>query len=95
MVLLKEGLVIGFTLIQTRERVEDEHLALIAVAPECQNQGWGRKLITASIQGANLGTVDIFSIGVDLSNEIAYKLYSSMGFEVQTKLTTHIWKNKS
>ncbi len=52
-------------------------------------------LTTASIQDVNLGTSDIFSIGVDLSNEIAYKLYSSMGFEVQTKLVTHVWKNKS
>ena len=44
---------------------------------------------------ANLGEEDIFSIGVDLSNEIAYRLYSSMGFEAQTKLVTHIWKNDS
>lgn len=94
LVLLEGDRVKGFTLIQTRERVEDEHLALIAVAPGNQNQGWGRKLITASVQGANLKPDKIFSIGVDLSNQIAYQLYSSMVFEAQTKLVAHIWKKR-
>jgi len=92
-VLLEEERVIGFTLVQTRERVGDEHLALIAIVPENQRRGWGRKLISASIQAAALGENEIFSIGVDLSNQIAYNLYLSLGFEAQTKLITHIWKN--
>ncbi len=92
-VLLEGDFAKGFTLVQTRERVNDEHLALIAVAPECQNRGWGRKLLSASVRAAELNADEIFSIGVDLSNQIAYSLYASMGFKAQTKLITHIWKN--
>ena len=92
-VLLEKERVIGFTLVQTRQRVGDEHLALIAVAPEYQGQGWGRKLISASLQAADLRDQEIFSTGVDLSNRIACDLYRDMGFKIQTKLITYTWKN--
>ena len=92
-VLLDNDIVKGVSLVQTRQRVGDEHLALIAVSPEFQGQGWGRKLLSASMQvGVQRGN-GLFSIGVDLGNERAYNLYRSMGFEVQSKLINHIWKN--
>jgi ribosomal protein S18 acetylase RimI-like enzyme len=70
-------------------------LALIAIVPGSQRQGWGRRLVSASVRAAELEADHIFSIGVDLSNQVAYQLYRSMGFEPRTKLVTHIWKNGS
>ncbi|MCD6424160.1 MAG: GNAT family N-acetyltransferase [Anaerolineales bacterium] len=84
----------GFSLIQTRQRVGDQHLALVAVSPDYQRKGWGRALLSESIRAAIGQGHDYFSIGVDLVNQAAYQLYSSLGFEVQTKLINHIWKNE-
>lgn len=56
---------------------------------------WGRRLVSASVRAAGLGEEDIFSIGVDLSNQAAYQLYRSLGFEPRSKLVTHIWMNGS
>jgi len=94
MVMLDGDNVQGFSLVQTRQAVDDEHLALIAVSPECQRQGWGRILLSASIQAGARQGAELFSIGVDLANEKAYKLYRSMGFEIQSKLINHVWKNE-
>jgi ribosomal protein S18 acetylase RimI-like enzyme len=93
MVLLEGEEVRGFSLVQDRKRVGDQHLALVAVAPAWQRQGWGRALISDSIR-ASLGQGhDFFSIGVDLANQAAYHLYLSLGFSVQSKLINHTWKN--
>ena len=94
-ILLRGGQPIGFSLVQTRKGVGDEHMALIAVTPKHQRQGWGRKLLATSMLSAAKEGEKLFSLGVDLVNEPAYQLYSSMGFEVQTKLVTYIWKNES
>lgn len=37
---LGEGQVRGISLVQSRERVGDEHLALLAISPDFQGQGW-------------------------------------------------------
>ncbi len=92
MVLVEGEKVRGFSLLQTRQRVGDQHLALVVVAPDYQRKGWGRALLSASIRTAVGQGHDYFSIGVDLVNEIAFQLYSSLGFEIQTKLINHIWK---
>ena len=84
----------GFSLIQTRQRVGDQHLALVAVSPTYQRKGWGRALLSESIRVAIGQGHDYFSIGVDLVNAAAYHLYSSLGFEIQTKLINHVWKNE-
>ena len=68
----------GFSLIQTRQRVGDQHLALVAVSPEYQRKGWGRALLSESIRAAVGQGHDYFSIGVDLVNAAAYQLYSSL-----------------
>lgn len=91
--LLEDGQVRGISLIQTRERVGDEHLALLAIAPEIQGQGWGRILASSSMETAAQGGDKLFSVGVDLTNQPAYRLYQSLGFKTQTKLITHTWKN--
>ena len=95
MVLFEGDFARGFSLIQTRQRVGDQHLALVAVSPAYQRKGWGRALLSESIRSAVGQGHDYFSIGVDLVNQAAYQLYSSLGFEVQTKLINHIWKNES
>ena len=94
MVLLEGDHPRGFSLIQTRQRVGDQHLAVVAVSPDYQRKGWGRALLSESIRAAVGQGHDYFSIGVDLVNEAAYQLYSSLGFEIQTKLINHIWKNE-
>jgi len=94
-VLMRGGQPIGLSLVQSREEVGDEHLALIAVIPRYQRQGWGRKLLNASMLTSTQAGEKLFSLGVDLTNTPAYTLYRSLGFEAQTKLVTHIWKNDS
>lgn len=93
-VLIEGDLARGFSLIQTRQRVGDQHLALVAVSPGYQRKGWGRALLSESIRAAVGQGHDYFSIGVDLVNAAAYQLYTSLGFEVQTKLINHIWKKE-
>jgi len=92
LVLLRGGQPIGLSLVQSRERVGDEHMALIAVTPRYQRQGWGRKLLTASMNASAREGEKLFSLGVDLANQPAYRLYKSVGFETQTKLVTFVWK---
>ena len=91
--LLIEGQVRGISLVQSRERVGDEHLALLAVSPGFQGQGWGRLLGASSLEEAARASQDTFSVGVDLANQPALLLYENLGFRTQTKLITYTWKN--
>ena len=84
-----------FSLFKTRPYLGDEHLTLLCVHPDHQGKKLGKQLLANSIvKIAQQGDKRI-SLGVDLENIAAYKLYQWAGFETQTRLVTYVWQNEA
>lgn len=68
-------------------------IGLIAVSPEHQGKGIGRKLLEAvESKLADLGIVEL-RIPSQLQNETACKFYSKMGYTIiEEKIVKHYWK---
>lgn len=66
---------------QLYERYGRINLARLAVNPECRGEGLGRVLMTLLIdKGRETFDLGEYSLFVRTDNEIAFRLYSSMGF---------------
>ncbi|MCP4425933.1 MAG: GNAT family N-acetyltransferase [Chloroflexi bacterium] len=92
LILSKNQRVVGFSIFKSRPHVGDEHLAALCIHPDYQSKGLGRQLLSISMAKI-VGQGDkLMSLGVDLDNSAAYKLYKKLGFKTQTKLITHVWK---
>ncbi len=75
----KDGAVIGYA--GAWIVLDEAHVTNVAVAEICRGQGVGRLLTAGLMQyAANLGVV-YATLEVRRSNEIAQKLYKSLGFE--------------
>lgn len=59
---------------------EDMHLLNLAVAPECQGQGFGKYLLCSLLQRAAVRRVQNVYLEVRSENRIAQKLYRALGF---------------
>jgi ribosomal protein S18 acetylase RimI-like enzyme len=94
LILLKNHQVIGFTIFKSRPHIGDEHLALIAIHPDHQGKKLGQRLLSLSMSKIIQQGNRLMSLGVDLDNVAAYYIYRKLGFEIQTKIITHEWKNE-
>ncbi len=95
LILLQDRQVIGFSIFKTRPHVGDEHLALICIHPDHQGKGLGKQLLSLSMSKIAQQGDKLMSLGVDLDNAAAYKLYQKLGFETQTKFITHVWRDEA
>ena len=64
----------------------------LGIAPECQSQGIGKKLIHYLIEKGKRDGIKIFSLDVSVNNPRAQSLYERIGFEV-VKLNSSTLRN--
>lgn len=60
---------------------DEAEITNIAVAPDCRNKGYGRKLLLAAKEELLARSVAELFLEVRVSNEPAIHLYEKMGFE--------------
>lgn len=70
-------------IIETREKIKHRAtLVAMYVTPEHRGKGIGKALILEAIQKAKeIETIEQINLSVTVTNEAAYRLYSSLGFE--------------
>lgn len=61
--------------------ISECHILNICIHPDYQGQGLGRNLVLHQLDVAKLNGVRMAFLEVRLSNNIAYKLYESLGFD--------------
>lgn len=68
------------------------HITQLCVAPEDRNQGLGRRLLTASMNGFRALGCDTVSLTVTANNSSAVRLYETMGFAVWRRFSAFVWE---
>jgi ribosomal protein S18 acetylase RimI-like enzyme len=81
------------TIFKSRPLIGDEHLALFCIHPDHQKKKLGQQLLSLSMSKVMQQGNKFMSLGVDLDNIPAYHIYRKLGFETQTKIINHEWKN--
>ena len=79
-VLEEEGLVAGYIIY--RLLGEQAHILNIALRPEWQGRGWGRRLMEWALDRMKREGVRFVWLEVRASNKRAIKLYQKLGFKV-------------
>jgi ribosomal-protein-alanine N-acetyltransferase len=79
---LVEGKVIGYG--GTWVLVDEAHVTNVVVSPEFRGQGIGRKLMNEMLVKAREKGAVCATLELRKSNEVALKLYESMGFKMAT-----------
>jgi ribosomal-protein-alanine N-acetyltransferase len=74
----RQGMIEGYGVISVA--AGESHLLNLCVRPESQRQGIGRKLLRHFISLARRHDAEVIFLEVRPSNEAAYALYQSMGF---------------
>ncbi|MGY5877082.1 MAG: GNAT family N-acetyltransferase [Candidatus Thorarchaeota archaeon] len=90
LVLVKDGQVIGFSLVRPRQ--EEEHLDMFGIHPNYRRRDLAKALILKSMKTVLDQGTDRMSIGVDAVNEPAVKLYEKVGFILVSRMIVHSWK---
>jgi len=62
--------------------IDEAHITNVAVHPQYQRQGFGRKIMEALIDEARQRSIQQMTLEVRKSNEAAIRLYKRMGFLV-------------
>lgn len=62
--------------------MEEAHITNIAVHPQYQSRGIGKKIVEALVQEADQRRIQRMTLEVRKSNEVAIQLYKTMGFLV-------------
>ena len=88
-VLKKGNQIASMLLVVSRE--DEEHIEVVAVHPEYRGIGLAKALLTVGIQKVREKKVTNVSIGVDIVNTPAVKLYEKFGFAVRSRLSFHSW----
>jgi ribosomal protein S18 acetylase RimI-like enzyme len=83
----------GFILVLSRSE-EDAFLASIGVRPKFRRKGLSRILMNESIAVLKKQDVRNFTLGVELVNIPAVKLYEQYGFETVSRITRYSWKSE-
>lgn len=82
LIALVEGKVIGYG--GTWVLVDEAHVTNVVVSPEFRGQGIGRKLMNEMLLKAREKGAVCATLELRKSNEVALKLYESMGFKMAT-----------
>jgi len=92
-----EGSTTGFVTLLLNERLAESSgrrpgvIDFVAVAPEAQGQGWGKRLVAAALEWLRPRT-DYIEIRTELTNFPAIRLYGSFGFQlVSADVNFHRW----
>jgi ribosomal protein S18 acetylase RimI-like enzyme len=86
----KTGELTGFVL-STEISPRNAHLAQIAVGPDAQGRGLGRSFLVRTLHALARGGYETVSLMVSGSNQKAYSLYESTGFETVIDFPVFSW----
>ncbi|MFM1841725.1 MAG: ribosomal-protein-alanine acetyltransferase [Cyanobacteriota bacterium] len=62
--------------------LEEAHITLLAIDPQCRNQGLGKYLLSSLLQLASQQQLERATLEVRPSNLVAIRLYQQFGFQV-------------
>jgi ribosomal-protein-alanine N-acetyltransferase len=79
----KESPIVGY--VGFRLQGAEGHLTTIAVRPNCRQQGFGDFLLLVALGRMLALGVDMVTLEMRPSNEVAYRLYRKYGFEVRRR----------
>jgi mycothiol synthase len=65
---------------------------MIGTDPDYRGKGLGRKVLLAGLAHLRNKGIQVAELTVDSENKVAYALYQSIGFEVQT---SSLWYEKA
>jgi GNAT superfamily N-acetyltransferase len=91
-VILSDGIIVGFNLVLTRSD-EEEHLEAIGIHPKFRGKGLGKILLSKSIEVLQNQRAQNMSLGVDIVNIPAVKLYEQFGFDTVSRTARYFWKS--
>lgn len=84
--------IFGFAVVHSRG--EEQHIDRFGILQEYRGRGIAKSLLINTLQEAkNLG-YSMVSIGVDTSNSSAFNLYKNIGFQVDSQMIIHAWKEE-
>ncbi|HLC47971.1 MAG TPA: GNAT family N-acetyltransferase [Candidatus Norongarragalinales archaeon] len=89
LVALREGYTAGF--IDFKENANSIKIMGLAVIPEMQGKGIGRKLVEAALLFAKKKRKEIVYLLVASNNSVALGMYGKFGFKLKGKLARQIW----
>lgn len=75
-VLMENSVLIGYCCVARKSIVS------FSVLPQYRGKGWGKKLLTHTLEFLKSKGWDFVTLHVRVDNEVAQKLYKSLGFEV-------------
>ncbi len=78
-VLELDGKILGYQI--TTGHAFGAHLARLAVHPQAQGQGWGRKLLEALFDSLRSRRIERLTVNTQHDNRVSLSLYRRMGFE--------------
>ncbi len=85
--LLDEKRPIGLAVYLSREN--DEHLDRFCLRQEYRGKGIAKAFLLSTMAKAKSEGVETLTLGVDITNDSAFNLYKSLGFEVSSRIITH------
>ncbi|MDF1537809.1 MAG: GNAT family N-acetyltransferase [Candidatus Thorarchaeota archaeon] len=91
-VLKDEGKIVGFAFVHKRD--DEEHIDRFGIREEYRGKGLAKAHLLHVVHEAKDQGTPLVSIGVDMSNSNAFKLYQNVGFEVESRSIAHVWKEK-
>lgn len=89
LVALNKGYTAGF--IDFKENAKSIKIMGLAVIPEMQGKGIGKKLVEAALEFAKIKRKDVVYLLVASNNSIALGMYEKYGFKLKGKLARQIW----
>lgn len=85
----------GFVTVKFSDDAASASLPLVAVAPDRQGQGVGRRLLSATIETIRARNVHEVHVATQLSNTAAIRLYQSGGFALdRASFWLHRWDGR-
>lgn len=85
--LLDENQSIGLAVYLSREN--EEHLDRFCLRQEYREKGIAKAFLLSTMAKAKSDGIEMLSLGVDVTNDSAFNLYKSLGFEVISRIITH------
>jgi ribosomal protein S18 acetylase RimI-like enzyme len=85
--LMNEKRPIGLAVYLSRE--DEEHLDRFCLRQEYRGKGIAKAFLLSTMAKAKSEGIEALTLGVDITNDSAFKLYNSLGFEVISRIVTH------
>jgi ribosomal protein S18 acetylase RimI-like enzyme len=92
--LVQNSTIIGFSIVRPTHGENNGHLWILGVHPEYRRRGYATNLMSNAVDVIERLGMTTMSLNVDSINEVAYKLYASLGFHEDWRRIYYAWTNK-